>query len=155
MSHDTKTLWLPGMAALCCAAALVLGITWLAPPALWADPRPGAQWLAAAIGISSYVAFGALGASWSRRAGGSVSVRFLAGVFPLALHLAVVIPAIAISILSENRLHPEHLRPNLQLGVVLALVVIPGVALAIGTLPFLGDSSSARGRQVVGRLLAP
>jgi hypothetical protein len=142
MSLATKTLWAPGMAGLFCAAALVLGVTRLASPARWADPRPEAQWLAAAIGLSCYVAFGALGASWSRRAGGSVWVRFLAGVFPLALHVAMVITAIAIGMVSEIRWHPQQLRLNFQLGVVLAFVIIPGIALAVGTLPFLRKGES-------------
>jgi hypothetical protein len=94
-----------------------------------------------ALWLSSYLAFGAIGAFWSRRAGGSVRARLLAGVFPLALHLAIIVPTMTVSMLTEGRMHPEHLRPNFQLGVLLVFVVIPGAALAIGTLPFLRDGA--------------
>ena len=72
MSHRVKALWLPGMTTLGCAASLLLGITRLAPAELWADPRAGVHRLIAGLGISAYVAFGALGAAWSRRVGGSL-----------------------------------------------------------------------------------
>ena len=39
MSPDAKTLWLPGMAALGCAAAVMLGAPRLLPASLWLDPR--------------------------------------------------------------------------------------------------------------------
>ena len=134
MSPETKTLWLPGMVSLCCAAAFILAITRL-PSTLWVDPR--AELPVTALWLSSYLAFGALGAFLSRRAGGSIRTRFLAGIFPLALHLAIIVPTIVVSILNEGRMHPEHLRPNFQLGVLLKLVVAPGIALTAGTLPFL------------------
>lgn len=134
MSPDTKTFWLPGMAALCCAGAAILVITRL-PSSLWANPKASVPM--GALSIVCYVAFGALGAFLSRRAGGSIRTRFLAGVFPLALHLAMIVPTIIVSILNEGRMHPEHLRVNFQLGVWFAFVLVPGIALAIGTLPFL------------------
>jgi hypothetical protein len=127
MSPDTKTLWLPGMAALCCAGAAILMTTRL-PPSLWANPR--ASLPMAALSIGWYVAVGALGSSWSRRAGGNTRARFAAGLFPLVLHLAIIVPAIIVSILNEGR-------TNFQRGELFASVLVPGVALAIGTLPFL------------------
>jgi len=47
------------------------------------------------------------------------------------------VPAIIVSILNEGRMHPEQLGVNFQLRVLFAFVLVPGVALAIGTLPFL------------------
>ena len=134
MSPDTKTFWLPGMAALCCAGAAILVSTRL-PSSLWANPKASAPM--AALTIACYVAFGALGSWWSRRAGGGTRARFAAGLFPLVLHLAIIVPAIIVSILNEGRMHPEHLMINFQLRVLFAFVLVPGVALAIGTLPFL------------------
>ena len=127
MSPDTKTLWLPGMVALCCAGAAILVTTRL-PPSLWANPRAALP--VGVMSIGCYVAVGALGSSWSRRAGGSTRARFAAGLFPLVLHLAIIVPAIIVSILNEGR-------TNFQRGELFASVLVPGVALAIGTLPFL------------------
>ena len=140
MSHDAKTLWLPGMAALSGAAAVILCVMRFVPPSVWADPRSSVRVLVPGLLLSSYLAFGALGAWWSRRAGGSVAVRFFAGLFPLGLHLAIIVPTIAVSALSDTPRFPEHLQPDFQLGVLLAFVVVPGVALSIGTLPFLRDA---------------
>ena len=134
MSPDTKTLWLPGMAALCCAGAAILVTTRL-PPTLWANPR--ASMSIGALSIGCYVAVGALGSWWSRRAGGSTRARFAAGLFPLVLHLTMIVTTIVASILNEGRMHPEHLRVNFQLRVLFAFVLVPGIALSIGTLPFL------------------
>ena len=65
------------------------------------------------------------------------------------MHVAVVGPAIAAGMLTGSRLMP----PNFQLGVVFALIVAPGAALALGTLPFLRGGAVAR-RSDVGRATA-
>jgi hypothetical protein len=144
MSHHAKTLWLPGMTALCGAAAVLVGTPLLVPSSLWVDSRLWVRVLMVGLPLSSYLAFGALGAWWSRRAGGSITDRFFAGVFPLALHLAMIVPTIVVSMMSDIPRHPEYLQPNFQLRVALAFVVIPGVALTIGTLPFLRDRAKTR-----------
>lgn len=125
MSRYAKTLWLPGMAGLAGAAALIVGVTPLVPSSLWLDPRTSVRALMIAVVLVSYLAFGALGASWSRRAGGGLPARFLAGIFPLALHVAIVITTIVAGV-------------NFQLGrVALVFIAIPGIALTVGALPFL------------------
>lgn len=144
MSHHTKTLWLPGMTMLGCAAVFVLATLWLAPGERWANPDARVQTLAAAFGLLLYAAFGATGAAWSRRAGGGWRERCAAGLFPLALHVAMVLPAIGLSVLHETFRHPTH-PLNPQLGVVVALILAPGLALLLGAAPFLrGDTNPAR-----------
>lgn len=130
MSHDAKTVWLPGMAALGCAAAVLVGTARLLPGSAWTDP--GARLPMMAAMLLSYLLYGALGAWWSRRAGGSVAQRFVAGLFPLALHLCVVL-------IAAIRVHSD-VRP----GVALGFIVIPGIALTIGALPFLTSSLPSR-----------
>ena len=128
MSRDTKTVWLPGMTALAGAAA-VLFATQLVPASLWTDPRSSVRLLMMGLALACYLACGAIGASWSRRAGGSLTARLLAGIFPLALHVAIVITTMVFGV-------------NFQLGrVALAFIMIPGMALTVGALPFLRDSS--------------
>jgi hypothetical protein len=130
MSHDARTLWLPGMAALGAAAAVLLSSAWLVPGSLWADPGATLPMMAAML--LSYLLCGALGAWCSRRAGGSVTERFVAGLFPLALHLCVVLVA-------AIRVHSD-----VGPGVALKFIVIPGIALTIGALPFLTSSLPSR-----------
>jgi hypothetical protein len=143
MTRDAKTLLLPGMITLCCAAAVLLGITQLVPSSLWADPRTSVRLLMPALVLLSYLAFGAFGASWSRRAGGSIVARFFAGMFPLALHAAMFVTVVVVGMRDSAR-HADFLQLNFQLRLALVFVVIPGVALTIGTLPFLRDGTRAR-----------
>ena len=147
MSHDTKTLWLPGMAALAGAAALLMGTARLLPGSLWTDPRATVPMLALFLG--AYLALGALGAWWSRRAGGAHTARFVAGIFPLALHLSIFATVMVAAMAGSIRL-PEHVQINFQLRVALVFIVIPGIALAIGTLPFLRDAATAGARPGTG-----
>jgi hypothetical protein len=138
LSVDAQTLWVPGMASLCGAVVVGLGSIWLAPPTLWLEPR--AAWTLGPLLIGAYVGLGALGAAWSRHAGGSPARRCLAGVFPLTLHLAIVVQAIGAVGGTDIHAHPGAIGINLQLGMVLRFIVAPGMALAIGTLPFLKET---------------
>src|SRR4026207_1169575 len=69
-----------GRPAAACAPAVMLGVPRLLPASLWLDPRatmpmtPGL--------LLSYLAFGALGASLSRRAGARIAARRAAGAAP-------------------------------------------------------------------------
>lgn len=140
MSPTAKTLWVPGLSMLFCSFILLLAMTRLVPPAIWVNPK--APVLLVAPWLLSYVAFGALGAWWSRRAGGSTATRFFSGMFPFALHLAVFfLPAILAIASNVSRLG-EHDQVRFLMRIGLGWVVIPGAALAIGTVPFLRDSAN-------------
>src|SRR3954468_21896027 len=128
MSPDAKTLWLPGMAALGCAAAVMLGVPRLLPASLWLDPRATMPMTAGLL--VSYLAFGALGASLSRRAGGGVAARVAAGIFPLALHLSMFV-TIVVAAMFGDRQSPEAIQINFQLRAALIFIVIPGIALTV------------------------
>ncbi len=134
ISHHTRTIWRPGMAMLLCAAALHIGLSWFAPGEWWADIRLRATMTVAILAL--YVAFGATAAAWSRRSGGTARERLAAGLLPVALHVAVVLPAIALASLAELTSHPRW-GLNPQPKVMLALVVVPGLALTAGAAPFL------------------
>ena len=152
MSHTSKTLWLPGMSVLIFSAVLLLVMPRLVPPTAWVGPKPPVHLLA--TWLFSYLVFGALGAYWSRRAGGSIAARFLSGTFPLALHLTIFILPIAVAMASDAPAHAEHLQLGWLLRTSIGWVVIPGVALAIGTLPFLRDGAeraSPASAQAIGR----
>ena len=140
MSPDAKTLWLPGMAALGCAAAVMLGVPRLLPASLWLDPRATMPMTAALL--LSYLAFGALGASLSRRAGGGVAARVAAGIFPLALHVSVFVTIVVAAMFGHW--NPEAIQINFQLRAALIFIAIPGIALAVGTLPFLRGNAKTR-----------
>ena len=140
MSPTAKTLWVPGVSMLFCSFILLLAMTRLVPPAIWVNPK--APVLLMAPWLLSYLVFGALGARWSRRAGGSRATRFFSGIFPLALHLAVFFLPAILAIASNVPRFGEHDQVSFLLRIGLGWVVIPGAALAIGTVPFLRDSAN-------------
>jgi hypothetical protein len=142
MSPTAKTLWVPGVSMLFCSLILLLGITRLVPPATWLDPR--APLLLLTPWLFSYLVFGALGAWWSRRAGGGTAARFFSGTFPLTLHLAVFFLPIIVAVVSAVPRFPEQFQLSFLLRVGLLWVVAPGTALAIGTVPFLRDAANTR-----------
>jgi len=153
MSPTAKTLWVPGVSMLFCSFVLLLAMTHLVPPATWVDPKGPV--LLMAPWLLSYLVFGALGSWWSRRAGGSTATRFFSGMFPLALHLAVFLVPIVVAMASNLHRFPEHVQVSFLYGVDaqafevragLGWVVIPGIALAVGTVPFLKQSSQEPGR---------
>ena len=77
---------------------------------------------------------------WGRRGrvawAGTWRERLGAGLLSIALHIAIVLPAILVGALAEQARHPAH-PLNPQLRVMLVLIVVPGLALAVGAAPFL------------------
>ena len=79
---------------------------------------------------------GALGAYLSAHAGGRPLERLVAGLFPSAA-LTVFFPALALVALIVHSPVPTALPFTTLASTLLGMVVIPGVALLIGVLPFL------------------
>lgn len=138
MSHTAKTLWVPGVSVLLLASIMLIVMTRVVPTTLWTSPN--GPWLMLGPWLLSYFVFGALGAYWSRRAGGDPRARLLSGVFPLALHLTIFVLPIIVAAVADSPRYPEHRQLAWLLRTSLAWVVIPGVALAIGALPVLRNS---------------
>ncbi len=141
VSSTAKTLWVPGVSVLLLASVMLLVMTRAVPPTVWTGPNGPVLMLGP--WLFSYLVFGALGAYWSRRAGGSYRDRLLSGVFPLALHLATFVLPMFVTAFSDNPRFPEHLHLSWLLRTSIVWVAIPGVALAIGTVPFLQDAKNA------------
>lgn len=142
MSHHMRTLWLPGLTMVGCAAAVLLGIGWFAPGEWWANPDAGTQYTAAGAALLLYVLLGAAGAGWSRQVGGTWRERLGAALLPAALHLTMTIGAIVVGIVVESQRHPTHAL-NPQLRVLFVFVIVPAVALSLGAVPFLRQRSAA------------
>jgi hypothetical protein len=155
MNERTKNLWLPGMVTLFLSSVLLMFITRRGPVPVfvWIDPR--IPLLLYVPWLVSLPVFGAAGAYWSRRMGGAKRARIAAGVFPalmLAAAFCVILPvSILIQSLSWRTMQWKTFgSPFLSAIVIFTLgwVVIPGVALLLGALPFLrnGANQSAPSR---------
>jgi len=140
MSADAKTMLLPGLTAMAGAALAVFGVI-LLPSSLWVAPPVSMHLLVSALLAVPYVACGALGAWWSRRVGGSIARRFVAGLFPLLLNVTVAVAAIVLSGITERRAHPGF-GVNVQPGGLIVFVLVPGIALTMGILPFIKERAT-------------
>ncbi len=156
MNERTRSLWLPGMTMLISAFILMSAFARLV------GDEDDVVRLRGALTDSStamfifmawlvmYGVFGALGAHWSRRAGGSARTRFLAGIFPVALHVVIFVAVFTATSLQVSPRTPEWLVPSFLLRVFLTFILLPGIALGVGALPFLRDGS-LRGPMVAAR----
>ena len=130
MNQRTKAIWIPGLISLTVASsALALLQVW--------GVRPHIVWMRSGLALLFYIpwlvaqpVFGAVGAYISRHNGGSLSERLTAGLLPAAGMLPVFCLAFC-----------SALAHRITLGgltvCIAAWVVVPGIALAVGTLPFL------------------
>jgi hypothetical protein len=132
----TRRVWLPGL------LGLAVSMGWMAL-LQQANPRTGLPWLQSGLPLAAYLlwlgALPPLGATLSyvsRRAGGDTPARLTASLFPPMAMLAVGSLVVANGILVEG--NPLILRDPMNLAVAaLSWVVLPGLALLVGTLPFL------------------
>ena len=151
----SKRFWLPGGTVLLASAATlaIFQATGLSPyyPHFW-SARFGSTdiWLRYSFFI--FVPWlcilpflGGAAAYWSRRAGSTRAVTVAAGLFPVTVFLATFAVFVPVA-LATGTLPPAKIFVPALTGQILSWVIIPGVALLLGVLPFL------RGRLAPRRL---
>jgi hypothetical protein len=147
LSPPTRNFWLPGFVSMTAA-----GLFWLAADFVY-DPsysftkislhpfdlvRPQAgparsfycAWLVAQI------LFGALGAFFSLRAGGTRAARIAAGALPTIMLFGLGALAVPISFLIERKTGAQPVQAQLALGIFV-WGVAPAVTMLLGVAPFL------------------
>jgi len=132
MNRRTRSLWLPALAS-------TLGASLAMTTLQWAGVRPHLIWTRE-VAFSFYWAwlallpcFGGLGAFLSRREGGRLGFRLIACLAPV---LWLLLMGLAIEPVELALNGVRHIR---YLGYGLAnWVAIPGAALLLGAVPFLG-----------------
>ena len=143
MNYRVKTLWLPG------AFTLVLSGILLRLFQIPSAPSPNVFW--AQMGSTALVVYsrwlvclpviGALGAFWSRQAGGKLMERALAASLP-ALAM-VCLPLLGFPLVLVSDLIRHETFPFVPMGVLLlGWGVLPEAALLMGSLPFLKGQSA-------------
>lgn len=142
MTRQALTVLLPGTTMLVTAAAGLSLFVYAMPAERWLDPRWQVHAFAAGLTFLFYLVLGAIGAAWSRHVGGSPGERIAAGVFPLALHLAVAGSAVGADMLYalSHGMRGQNLQINI-IRVFLLLLVGPGAALLLGGLSFVRKSA--------------
>lgn len=145
MTRQAVTMLLPGTTILLAAATGLSFAVYATPADRWLDPRWYVHALAAAAAFLFYLVLGAIGAAWSRHAGGSRGERLVAGVFPLVLHMAVVGFAVGGDVLYafSRGAVGRHLDIHFIniINMLMVMLVVPGTALLLGVLPFARRSA--------------
>ena len=164
MNDRTKGYWLPGLVAFTASMvwlmilqlALPIRYPWYATDYMVAAHAGSAPRMVSNTGLQIYFlaapyllwllaqpAFGALGAYLSRRGGGELRARMVAGVFPSILFLCALSFVFVIAVFLER--NPFVLGHPLYFAVILLpWVVFPAAALAVGVLPFLREPKAQR-----------
>src|SRR5271155_3980307 len=164
MNDRTKGYWLPGLVAFT-ASMMWLMILQLAIPIrhsryltdhfIAAHAGSGPR-LESNIGLQIYYLaapyllwllaqplFGALGAYLSRRGGGELRARMVAGIFPSLMFLCALSFVFVIAVFVER--NPFVLgHPAYFAVILLPWVVLPAAALVLGVLPFLREPKAQR-----------
>ena len=139
MNRRTKTLWFPAVLSLLGASLLLMVLERLGfqPREVWVGGFAMSLYWHWLIGLPL---FGALGAYLSQRAQGSIVARLAAGLSPALVMLAVMSLILPWGLAIDG----FHYFRLVAFGVgVTNWVVIPAMALAIGTAPFLRESAQA------------
>jgi hypothetical protein len=136
MNERSKQFWLPGL------VTLTASMAWLMMLQRW-NWRPQAPFAYASPPLAPYLiwlitqpVFGAAGAYFSRRNGGSRLTRLAAGIFPSIAMLGLLIfIALTGFFVERNPFLWKH--PAYFALVVFPWAIFPALALSLGVLPFL------------------
>ncbi len=133
MNNRTKALWVPSLVSLAgsATAMLILQRSLSSPQTRMRLNHAGLPLIYQLMWLATLPLFGAAAAFLSRRAGGERRTAFVAAVFPSI----VMIPLW--TILATKMSHPSPAQWIGLLWGVLNWIVLPGLALSLGALPFL------------------
>lgn len=149
LKQRIQTLWMPGFVAAILTVAVSIAVS-----RVGSIPFGGAHMATFVYGgwLLILVVIGAFAALWSRRAGGSIANRTAAALLPAAMLLAtlgahVTNPEMKMaglaSIFSPGELQISGVLPRIANNVV-GGILLPGIALLAGALPFLRGKAEGR-----------
>lgn len=141
MNERTRKFWLPAFASVAAACTLVAVVAQLSYLPRVILMRSEVATLVYPIWILGQLPLGALGAYCSRRAGGSRFTRLTAGLFPSVVMLAGMIVVILVQTLLQGRFDFGSVDGGMFARAMVSVILIPTVALLLGTLPFLKDAA--------------
>jgi hypothetical protein len=141
MNERTKKFWMPGFISLASASIflIILGQIHYAPHVILT--RSALAITVYPVWLAGQPLFGALGAYFSRRGGGTLWARVGSALLPsLVLTTAIFVVLLIRAFTSD----PHELGPTnaSMLTNIAGAVVIPSVGLLVGALPFLRESKT-------------
>jgi hypothetical protein len=136
MNYRTKVLWLPAFCTFL-LNALLLALLQIA------GLRPHIFWLNGGLFIPFYVPWlvtlpiiGAVGAFWSKRAGGRASHRLLVSLAPLIIWLGIMLVMLPLAMVIDRQV-PFSFKLEGLMTYIVAWMFVPSFALFLGAVPFL------------------
>lgn len=149
LNQRTKSIWLPGVISLMAATLLMFALEIVPDSSLFFREMtlyphdllrgsPGSPRSFYLLWLLAQVAFGALGAFFSSRMGGSRKARIIAGAFPAV----VIVGAYVLLVPVTSQISGKAFNPALPAYLGSAVVVwmlAPAVAVLAGALPFLRE----------------
>ena len=153
LNPRTKSLWLPGFASMTAAAIFLFAADIVSDPFLFfrqISLHPQDLLMNSASPRSFYfvwllaqVLFGALGALFSRRAGGTRTARIFAGALPAIIFVGTYVSLTPITSMFSGKAATSPL-PAYVASALLVWVAAPAVALLLGAAPFIRESDQNR-----------
>jgi len=153
LNRRTRCFWLPGFVTLTAATFLLFDVDIVYDPSLFfrqisLHPQDLVRWNAESprsfyfLWLIAQVAFGALGAFFSRRAGGTRAARFVAGAFPAMVVVGTYVVLVPITARISGEAFTSPLAAYLG-SAMLVWVAAPAIGVLAGALPFLSESNIA------------
>jgi len=139
MNERTRKFWFPALASMAAACGLVAVTAQLSYKPHIILLGSDATMLVYPAWVLGQPLLGALGAYFSRRAGGSRLTRLTAGLFPSIVMLAVICIVALAQGLSLGRGEFGRMDWEMLARAVMGVIVIPSAAMLIGAMPFLRD----------------
>jgi hypothetical protein len=139
MNERTRKFWLPALASVAAACALVAVTAQLSYKPHIILLRSHAAVLVYPAWLLGQPLISALGAYFSRRAGGSRLARLTAGLFPSILMLTAICVVVFVQVLAMGRGGFGSVDVAMLARALVEGILIPGAAMLIGAAPFLRD----------------
>lgn len=139
MNERTRKFWLPAFASVAAACALVAVTAQLSYKPHIILLRSSTATLVYPLWLLGQPLLGALGAYFSRRAGGNRLTRLTAGLFPSIVMFAVICIVALAQGLSLGGGDFGRLDFAMLVRALMGVIVIPSAAMLIGAMPFLRD----------------
>ena len=149
VNQRTRSFWLPGFVSLTAATVFLFAVDIVYDPALFFrqislhpqdllmnSESPRSFYF---VWLLAQVLFGALGALFSRRAGGTRTSRIFAGALPATILVGTYVALTPITSVFSGKAATSPL-PAYVASALCVWVAAPGVALLLGAAPFIRES---------------
>jgi hypothetical protein len=141
MNERTKSFWLPGLISFAAFMVFIVAISQISYTPRIVVLRASQAVFIYPIWLAVQPICGALGAYFSRRAGGTRAVRLAAGLFPTLILVASVFVLLFINAMTPVRNDIGTMGAALFFRSLTGAIVIPAAAMLLGALPFLKDNT--------------